>query len=122
MKIVKISLLILSFNALAFEEVNMDNFIKQQIEHAKQMLNQEFASAGSPTIKLAEKVIWPNKALGCPRDDVNYNQVLTDGIRIVLSVDGKDYIYHGDSKGKLFLCDPSKVSTIYRTGWQSAEY
>lgn len=43
----------------------------------------------------AEAVVWPDSSLGCPLPDMAYLQVLTDGYRIILDVDGGLYSYHG---------------------------
>ena len=122
MKLVLLALWSLSLHTLATEDVYMDKFVKQQVEKANQLFESRFTSAEAPTIKLAEKVIWRDKALGCHHENVSYNQVLTDGVRIVLLSAGKEYHYHGDDKDRLFFCDTEKVSTPYRSGWQSAEY
>lgn len=42
-----------------------------------------------------EEVTWPDRSLGCPQKDMQYAQVLTPGIRIVLAHDGAEYAYHG---------------------------
>lgn len=46
------------------------------------------------TVKSAEKIIWPNSALGYPQEGHYYLQVLTDGYKIILDYNGKDYEYH----------------------------
>lgn len=51
-----------------------------------------------------EKVIWKDASLGCPVPNVMYSQVLTEGFRVVLMIDGQVYPYHTDTRGSLVLC------------------
>ncbi|MBK8048576.1 MAG: hypothetical protein IPK16_16530 [Anaerolineales bacterium] len=57
------------------------------------------------TVVSAEPVVWPDASLGCPQPDMMYAQVLQDGMRIVLSVDGKEYVYHSGETKAPFLCE-----------------
>lgn len=57
------------------------------------------------TVVSAEPVVWPDASLGCPQPDMMYAQVLQDGMRIVLSVDGKEYVYHSGETQAPFLCE-----------------
>jgi hypothetical protein len=34
-----------------------------------------------------------------------YPQVLTEGFRVVVAVDGKEYAYHGDDQGQFSYCE-----------------
>jgi len=58
------------------------------------------------TVVAATDVMWPDASLGCPAPDMMYAQVVTEGIQVVLEVDGQTYEYHGRSPGDLFLCGP----------------
>lgn len=51
-----------------------------------------------------ESVVWPDGSLGCPARDMSYKQVLVDGAKIVLSVDGKVFNYHSGGGRDPFLC------------------
>ena len=53
----------------------------------------------------AESVTWSDSSLGCPQPDMFYLQVLTDGYRIELSVDGQSYFYHANTKGSGLICE-----------------
>ena len=46
------------------------------------------------TVAQAEYVTWRDSSIGCPRDDMQYMQVLTNGSRIVLKANGAIYNYH----------------------------
>lgn len=51
-------------------------------------------------------VVWPDASLGCPKPDMQYAQVQTDGAKIVLRADGSSYDYHAGGDTTPFLCDP----------------
>lgn len=54
-----------------------------------------------------EPVTWSNGALGCPEQGMSYTEALTDGYRVVLTVDGEQYHYHAGTDEELFYCaDP----------------
>lgn len=53
----------------------------------------------------AQSVTWLDSSLGCPQPDMFYLQVLTDGYRIELSVDGQSYFYHANTKGSGLICE-----------------
>ena len=52
-----------------------------------------------------EQVEWPDASVGCAKLGVMYIQVITPGYKIVLSVDGKTYEYHGKAQGTPALCE-----------------
>jgi hypothetical protein len=51
-----------------------------------------------------EDVDWPDTSLGCPQPGVFYAQIIVQGYRIVLAVDGKQVEYHADRKGRVVTC------------------
>ena len=51
-----------------------------------------------------EEVTWPDTSLGCPSPGMKYRQVPSDGYRILLSVAGKQYAYHGNGRRGPFYC------------------
>ena len=53
----------------------------------------------------AERVTWPDGALGCPDEDGMYTQALVEGYRIVLAVDGREVHFHGAEGEEPFRCD-----------------
>ena len=53
-----------------------------------------------------EEVVWPDSALGCPEPEQMYAQATQDGFRILLSVAGEEYAYHGSEGRVPFLCQP----------------
>jgi hypothetical protein len=52
-----------------------------------------------------EAVVWPDGGLGCPQPGMMYPQVLQDGLRIQLAVDGVVYQYHSGGRRAPFLCE-----------------
>lgn len=52
-----------------------------------------------------ENVVWPDSALGCPQPDMMYMQVLMDGMRIRLQVDGAVYQYNSGGAEDPSLCE-----------------
>lgn len=61
--------------------------------------------AAAITVVSTETVVWPDKGYGCPRPGMVYAQVLSEGIRIVLSAGGVQYRYHSGDGRPPFLCE-----------------
>lgn len=51
-----------------------------------------------------EEVTWRDRSLGCPLPGMQYLQVLTPGVRIVLRVGSSEYHYHGGAGRDPFYC------------------
>ena len=63
-------------------------------------------TANEISVAVAQLVVWPDGALGCPTPGMAYTQVQTDGARIVLVHGSSSYSYHaGGSQSKPFYCD-----------------
>lgn len=62
--------------------------------------------AAEITVAVAEPVVWPDGAIGCPQPGIEYIQVQVEGSRTVL-IHGQDsYFYHGGgSRPGPFLCN-----------------
>lgn len=52
----------------------------------------------------AAYVTWRDSSIGCPRPDMQYMQVLTNGARLVLRANGILYHYHSGGNRAPFLC------------------
>ena len=64
--------------------------------------------SGAVSVVAEEEVTWPDGSLGCPQKDRAYTQALVNGRRVILSVAGVDYHYHGGPTGLMFYClDPA---------------
>jgi hypothetical protein len=56
----------------------------------------------------AQQVTWRDSSLGCPQPGMIYQQVLTEGVRIVLELDGRRYEYHSGGGHGPYLCERPK--------------
>jgi hypothetical protein len=56
------------------------------------------------TLVSAEPVTWRDGSLGCPKPGMMYPQMLIDGFRVVFAAEGKQYAFHGDSRGNFSYC------------------
>lgn len=59
---------------------------------------------GAVTVVLREDVTWNDGALGCPEPGRSYTQALVEGYRVVLTVDGRRFAYHGADGHPPRLC------------------
>ncbi len=57
------------------------------------------------TVRVAERLTWPDGSLGCPQEGMLYTQALVDGFRIVLVARGVEYAYHGADEEEPFYCE-----------------
>ena len=58
------------------------------------------------TVAVAENVVWPDGALGCPEPGMAYIQVQVEGSRAVLIHGNSTYFYHGgEGNAGPFLCE-----------------
>ncbi len=56
-----------------------------------------------------EEVTWSDASLGCPQKDFQYAQVLTPGVRIMLTAQEISYTYHAGADRDPFYCvDPQQ--------------
>jgi hypothetical protein len=61
----------------------------------------------------AKYVTWRDSALGCPQPGNEYMQVLTNGSRIVLSVEKREYHYHSGANRPPFWCkNPDTIEPL----------
>ncbi len=57
-------------------------------------------------VAVAETMVWPDGAVGCPDPDMAYTQVQVEGVRAVLTNGGGAYAYHGGgTRPGPFLCE-----------------
>lgn len=64
-------------------------------------------------VRNAERVIWRDSSVGCPRAGQSYAQVLTEGARVVLIAGGRAYSYHQAAGAPPFLCEsPSGLEPL----------
>ena len=92
-----VSLLLISSLAYAEapKQTQAEETKNRLIELARQDLAKQLAVGKDEiTVKSAEKITWPDSALGYPQEGRYYLQVLTEGYKIILDCNGKDYEYH----------------------------
>jgi hypothetical protein len=56
-------------------------------------------------VSQVDEKMWRDSSLGCPQPGQMYLQVITSGYRIVLEVQGQQYIYHTDAESAFILCE-----------------
>lgn len=76
------------------------------VAKAKEILTQKMpeVNAAGITLSAAETRQWRDSSLGCPREGMMYNQVITPGYLIVLEAEGKTYEFHTNKAEKVILC------------------
>jgi hypothetical protein len=47
---------------------------------------------------------WPDSSLGCPKPNMLYAQVVTEGYLVLVDVSGKQIEYHTDKRGTIVRC------------------
>jgi hypothetical protein len=52
----------------------------------------------------ADRVIWPDGSMGCPKPDVVYTQSTVPGYRVQVKAGESLLSYHANQKGLVFLC------------------
>lgn len=65
----------------------------------------------SPTLEVvsAERVVWRDGSLGCPRPDRAYTQALVPGYRVVVRTRGGLLDYHAGLRGEPSLCPSDRA-------------
>ncbi len=61
-------------------------------------------AAASARVVAAERVMWPNGAMGCPQPGRMYTQAIVPGYRVEFEAGGRRYAYHASEKGGFVLC------------------
>ena len=51
-----------------------------------------------------EKAEWPDTSLGCAEPGLARRPVAIPGYRIILEVEGREYIYHAGQKNGVVYC------------------
>ncbi len=59
---------------------------------------------GTPELVSAQSVTWNSGALGCPQPGQSYTQALVDGMRVIVTVDAKQYDYRFGTADAPKLC------------------
>lgn len=84
--------------------------LTRQVDAAKADLSSRIGvDRDAITVVKASMVNWASSAVGCPRHDMNYMQVIIPGFLVLLGADGKVYRYHGSREGELFHCPDDRA-------------
>lgn len=72
---------------------------------AKRHLSERLGKAETEiALTRVEAVEWSDSSLGCPQPGMMYAQVITPGYRLILTVSGAAYEYHGDRGSRVVPC------------------
>ena len=77
------------------------------VAKAKEMLNQMPGIEGvgdDVSLVTVETMQWRDSSLGCPREGVQYLQVITPGYLILLQAGDRQYEFHADTGTAVVLC------------------
>ncbi len=69
------------------------------------LAERQGADAADIQVVSVENVTWPDSSLGCPEEGTQYAQMLTDGVLVVLELDGQQYEYHAALGDEVFYCE-----------------
>lgn len=76
------------------QDPDYDPGLKPLVDQARADLAGRLGVGGDAiTLVSAELRTWPDSAIGCPRKDMNYLQVPTDGAELIFSAGGGRYRY-----------------------------
>ncbi|WP_051063205.1 hypothetical protein [Ilumatobacter nonamiensis] len=68
------------------------------------LVERRAVDASAISVVEVEEVTWSDSSLGCPQKGMQYLQVITPGVRVVLEADGAPAFYHGTSAADLTYC------------------
>jgi hypothetical protein len=74
-----------------------------------ELAGQQSVNVAEVTVVSAQRVMWPNGALGCAKPGEMYTQAIVPGYRVELEVAGKRFAYHASEKGYFKLCPGSSA-------------
>ena len=66
-------------------------------------------AADTIVVSEARSVQWGSGAIGCPKEGMNYIQVIVPGVLVILEADGVFYRYHGRSEAELVYCPDERA-------------
>ena len=82
-------------------KMTRDQQIEFATEHLVNKLNVELSQISAVD---ARGVTWRSSALGCPKSNKAYMQVVTKGVLILLKSGDHEYRYHANEHGLPFFC------------------
>ena len=90
------------------QNTTIDPVLQKKIVGAAQTRLARTLNLKASQIKLVsiEPVSWPDSCLGLPGPEEMCAEMITDGYRVVLSVNGQNYPYHTDQTGQNMRQEP----------------
>jgi hypothetical protein len=84
------------------------------VQQARRQLAQHLGvSEKTLTLHDASAQEWPNSALGCPRADEAYSEIISPGFLLNFAANGHTYAVHTDQQGaRLVLCENEQPTDI----------
>lgn len=102
------------FNATAMKEsqsVPVSSTRKAPVELAISTLSQKLSiSRQKITIIKETSMQWRDSSLGCPQKGVQYLQVITEGLLVILQANDKTYHVH-TGNNRAVICDQAMTKT-----------
>ena len=91
-----------------------DPDLRATVEAARADLAEKLSIADEEIeVVEAQRVRWRDSSAGCPQPDHVYMQVLTDGSRVILTAEGREFRYHQAGGGVPFWCEnPSPIEPL----------
>ena len=96
--------------AVADNSINIPQHLQAWHAQARDDLAQRLQIKPPDIVTLhAEDVTWSDGASGCPEPNMFYTQALVPGYRLVFSVAGTQYYYHGQRDQAPFYCPAERA-------------
>ena len=94
--------------ATPVQNASIDPAVQKKVVGAAQTRLARKLNLKASQIKLVsiEPVSWPDSCLGLPGPDEMCAEMITDGYRVVLSVNGQNYTFHTDQTGQNMRQEP----------------
>lgn len=86
-----------------------EKLVSQAIEDLAQRLN---VTPEQIEVVEIQTVTWPDASLGCPQSGMMYTQIVTQGYRIMLTVEDKTYEYHTDTQQQVIYCETPEARLL----------
>jgi len=84
---------------------NVSAELLDEVGQAVAVLLNDGTPASELTVVYAQRVTWPDGAIGCPEPDKVYTQALVEGYRIVVDTPEGEVVFHGADDGEPNRCD-----------------
>lgn len=100
--------------SLVLSAAEAQGLIHPGIKAAVDDLTRRLGQLDGVSIVKAARVTWPDASLGCPQPGFSYAQVLTPGILLVLSHQGREFDYRTVGSTPLLCSEPEPGEPLER--------